>query len=206
MRKIIVIPLTIVVTVIMLFLLWKFTSIGTLFSTGVKETISAHDVVLEKVEELGRLEAMKYQFRDVLEYTVKYNSAIWPDSKAVLIISGEAAGCIDLKKVKTEDIKEQGDTIYVHLPNPELCYHKVNIGDSKVYDTEYTYWNERKIIDQAMKEAEKHVKRVALKSDLLDRSKESAERTLKTIFEAMTQKKVIFTYPPQNKRLKREGK
>lgn len=63
----------------------------------VKST-TVHNVILEKVESLGKLELVRYKFKDIVEHEMI--SQWLPDPKALLIVSGEAVGCIDLGKVK----------------------------------------------------------------------------------------------------------
>lgn len=168
---------------------------GSLFNFGIGEetkTVSTHNVVLEKVEQMGKLQVVKYKFRDVMEYKIEYKW--WPDSKAVLIISGEATGCVDLEKVKASDIQEQGDTLYLRLPEPELCDYKVNHEESKIYNTRSFSMDRTKLIGQAFQAAESQIKKTALESNILDQARKNAELTLKPLFQELSKKKVIFTY------------
>jgi hypothetical protein len=176
-----------------LFMVWLGFK-GGLFG-GNTTIVSNHNIVLEKIEELGKLELVKYKFRDVLEYNVQYDW--WPDSKAVLIISGEAVGCIDLKKVQASDIIDQKDTVYIKLPAPELCYYKINHNESKIYDTQSYSFDETKLVGEAFKEAEKQVKRTALQSNIMEQTRQNGEKMLKPLFENIANKKVVFSYQPE---------
>jgi hypothetical protein len=178
----------------MLFLLWQSFRAG-IFGTGETRIISNHNIVLEKIEELGKLELVKYKFRDVLEYNVQYDW--WPDSKAVLIISGEAVGCIDLKKIKAQDILDKKDTLFLTLPTPELCYYKLNHNESKVYNTDTYSMDTQKLVEGAYKEAEQQVKRTALQSNILAQTRENGEKMLKPLLENLAKKKIVFTYQPE---------
>ncbi len=175
-----------------------------LFSKETVEIVNTHNVVLEQIEKMGKLELVKYKFKDILEHSVKYK---WvPSSTVALIISGEAVGCIDLQKVKKTDVVEKKDTVYVRLPDPELCYSKINHKESKVYDTKYTYFDDANLIDGAFKEAEKEIERIALQSNILEQTKENAEKILKPLLENISKKKIIFTYNPKNTNQKIEKK
>ncbi len=158
--------------------------------------VSVHKLVLEKIENLGKLELVKYTFRDVLEHkNVKKIMGFETSSKVLLILSGEAVGCIDLTKVKTDNIIQKGDTVTITMPQPEICYTKINHKDSKVYQTNVTLFdNEGKLIDGAYKEAEQYMNAQALKTDILDRSKVNAEKLLKPMFEGITGKKVFLVF------------
>ncbi len=178
----------------MVFLLWQSFRAG-IFGPLETKIISNHNIVLEKIEELGKLELVKYKFRDVLEYNVQYDW--WPDSKAVLIISGEAVGCIDLKKIKAQDILDKKDTLFLTLPAPELCYYKLNHHESKVYNTETYSMDTQKLVEGAYKEAEQQVKRTALQSNILAQTRENGEKMLKPLLENLAKKKIVFTYQPE---------
>jgi hypothetical protein len=84
--------------VIGVFVVWKLTDID-IFETGKPvKSVYNHSIVLEKIEELGKLELVKFSYRDVIEHIKEYKNWI-TNSKVVLIVSGEAVGCIDLKKI-----------------------------------------------------------------------------------------------------------
>ena len=76
-------------------------------------------VVLQEITSLGKLELVRYNFKDIVEQQI---TKLWlPDAKAVLIVQGEAVGCVDLTQMKIADIEAGKDTLVVHLPEPELC-------------------------------------------------------------------------------------
>ena len=107
---------------------------------GSQETYQ--NTLLTKVEQIGKLELAKYNFQEVTEIKrvadvvdlkfFKYKIA--PDSKAVLISQGSATGCLDLGQLTSEDIRIEGDTLFVALPNPEICYFKIDLEKSRLYD------------------------------------------------------------------------
>jgi len=163
-----------------------------LFAKEEVETVSTHNLVLEEIESLGKLELVKYKFKDVMEYEVKYQYL--PNSKVVLVVSGEAVGCIDLQKVRSQDITETDSILHVKLPEPEVCYYKVNHKDSKVYDTDWTYFDDAELIDEAYEQAEAKVKEVALESNILEQTRENAEKVLKPLLQQISGKRVLLSY------------
>ncbi|MDX2306115.1 MAG: DUF4230 domain-containing protein [Microscillaceae bacterium] len=181
-----------ILSMLVLVFAW-FSFSGGFFNFG-KETksISNHNIVLEKIEKMGKLQLVKYKFKDVLEQKIEYDW--WPDSKAILIISGEATGCMDLEKVKPEDIVEQGDSILIRLPEPEICDTKINHSETSIYDTKTYSFDESKLIDRAFKAAEQQIAETARKSNILEQARNNGELVLRPIFEQISQKKVIFSY------------
>ena len=131
---------------------------------------------------------MKYNFQEVSEVKkmadyvdlkfFKYKPV--PDSKGVLISQGSAAGCIDLTKIKLEDITEENDTIYVSLPSPELCYFKIDLEKSRIYDLQVNYMSrddQKEFIQELYKVAEAQIQDTALETGILDQTRENAQRS-----------------------------
>lgn len=144
------------------------------------------------MEELGRLELVKFHIKDVVEHTVERPWYLGGDTRILLVVGGEAVGCIDLKKIRKEDI-EGADTLIVTLPEPELCYFKVNHGESKVYHVE-TMHEGSKITAEAFRQAEKQISKAALQTGILEETRQNAEKVLKPLLEAVSGKKVILRF------------
>lgn len=184
-----IIPILILITIILGGLLLR----KSLFSIGDKpETVITHDIVVKEMQQLGKLELVRYKLKDVMEY--KEVKRFMPDAKALLIISGEVVSCIDLQKIKLSDItrKTTDSILYVHLPEPELCYVKINHSESRVYNTENTFFSGGEIVEKAYKETEKQIEKAALSSNILEQTKQNATLILKPFLEKIAERKVVF--------------
>lgn len=159
---------------------------------GVKDVETTHNIVLEKMQTLGKVELAKYSFRDVVEQHLVRDYL--PDPKAILIVQGEAVGCIDLQRITADHISTKGDTLIIRMPNPELCSYKIDHRKSKIYHTEYAFMNEQLLLDEAYKRAEDQIYETALQSGILEQTKKNAELVLKPLFENLTNKHVILRY------------
>ncbi|TGE26298.1 DUF4230 domain-containing protein [Hymenobacter metallicola] len=159
-----------------------------------------HNTVLTKIEALGRLELVRYQFKDVVEYR-KSTYRFLPDSKVALIVAGNAIGCLDLRKVKPQDVVFEGDSVVrVALPAAELCTWQVDHSQSRVYSTQNSFFNDAELVDEGYKYAEKNVQRAALQSGILAQTTLNAEQILRPMLETMTGRRVVLTQqtaPPQ---------
>ena len=174
--------------------LWEAFKTGNWFSLGAEnETQTTHAVVLEEVQALGKLELVRYNFKDIVEHE---QVTKWlPNAKAVLIVQGEAIGCIDLTKITTSDVTEASDTVIVHLPEPELCSYKIDHSKSKVYNTEYAFMEEAKLVQAAYQHAEQQIQKAALEMGILEQTKQNANQILKPVLEKVSGKKVVLRYP-----------
>lgn len=159
---------------------------------AVKEIKTTHNMVLKEMTLLGKLELANFAFRDVVEQELVRDYL--PNPKAILIVQGEAIGCIDLTKVKAEDIATKGDTLVVHLPDPELCSYKIDHSKSKIYDTEYAFMNEQSLMNEAYTRAEDKIKQSAIEMGILEQTKKNANLVLKPLLENISGKKVVLQY------------
>ncbi len=153
--------------------------------------------LIEKIEAVGKLELVKYQIKDVVEVTKPSGSAYIPDAKVLLVVSGEAVGCLDLTKMQASHVREGSDSVVVELPAPELCYYKIDHANSKVYDTKFTLLNgEAGLVDEAYRKAEQQIKASAESFHILEQTKINAQLVLRPMLEQLTDKKVILVFLP----------
>lgn len=200
----------ILIFLVAIVLLWDFAK-KKIFGSEPPQPIITHNITIDQIEAMGKLELVKYKFRDVLEYKVGNSSWYGTGSKILVIISGEAVGCIDLTKIKKEDIFEDSTKLYIKLPPPELCYSKVNHQESKTYDIEsglFGKFNDKssQALENAYKEAEKKIKELALEANILDQTKKNAELILKPTLEQIAKKKVVFKYDLESIKIEKEIK
>ncbi|MDR2949015.1 MAG: DUF4230 domain-containing protein [Prevotella sp.] len=157
----------------------------------------SHSMVLEKVESLGNLEVTRYSIQDMMEY--KKVRRWLPNAKTALVVSGEVICCVDLTKLKPEDIKVTDKTIHLQLPSPEICHVKIDHSKSRIYNMEFGLWESTKIVDEAYSFAEKQLDEKARQLDMLSQSRDNTVNLLKPILEAMGFEEVIISFSPQKK-------
>jgi hypothetical protein len=160
---------------------------------GEDQSESTHTIVLQEISAMGKLELVKYNFKDVVEQEIV--KTFLPNAKAILIVQGEAIGCIDLTKVEFADISSEAETLVVNLPEPELCVFKIDHNKSKVYNTEYAFTDEGKLVEEAYRQAEKQILKSAEDMGILEQTKENAQKILTPVLEKASGKKVILKFP-----------
>jgi hypothetical protein len=163
------------------------------FMRGEDKTETMHTVVLQEITSMGKLELVKYNFKDVVEQEIV---KMWlPNAKAILIVQGEAIGCVDLTKIRIADIASEQETLVVHMPDPELCVFKIDHEKSRVYNTEYAFTEEAKLVQDAYKQAEKQIQKSALEMGILKQTEENATKILTPVLEKVSGKKVLLKFP-----------
>lgn len=164
----------------------------------IKEEVS-HTMIVEKIENIGNLEVLKYSIQDIMEY--KKVRQWLPNAKTALIVSGEVICCVDLTKLKPENIYTSGDSIRLQLPAPEVCHTKLDHSKSRIYDMQYGLWESTEIADAAYRSAEKQLKERAMDLDIETKSRDNAVNLLKPILEAMGFKHILITFEQGHKYL-----
>lgn len=151
-----------------------------------------HNTVLTQVEALGRLELVRYRFKDVVEYKRRQYRFL-PESKVALIVGGEAVGCIDLRKLQPQDVVLEGDSVVrVALPAPELCSFQINHGQSRVFSTENGFFQDAQLVDEGYKYAEAQVRTAALQAGILAQTQRNAEQILVPLLRTLTGRRVVL--------------
>ncbi len=185
MNKNIIIILLIVILGMLVYLLLK--------PDNKKEEIHiTHDMVLIQVEKLGKLELVKYNIRDVMEY--KKIRQWLPNSKTALLIVGEVIACVDLTMIEKEDIMVFGDSVSLLLPVPEICHFRVDHSRSRIYDVQYGLWDTPKLVDEAYQEAERQIYRQAIDMGIAAESHDNAIKILTPVLHALGFKKVSISF------------
>lgn len=160
--------------------------------TPTSNEVTSHEVLVERIESMGKLELVKYRFSDVIEH--KNVSTYLPDASVLLIIKADAVGCIDLTKIDKNSIKVFGDSVSIQLPKPEICYVKIDHTSSKVYDTKMAFFREAGLVDEAYKSAEREIKKEVNKSDILQQTQSNAIHVFKPLLEGLGFKNFKLTF------------
>lgn len=161
------------------------------------KAVATHDMILRQTEELGRLELVRFNIQDILEY--KKMREWLPGSKTVLIVSGEVVSCVDLTLLRPGDVAVAGDSVSITLPVPEICHVGIDHSRSRVYDVRFGLWDTPKLVDEAYNEAENSIRREAENMGLAEKSRDSAVKLMTAFLRTLGYGKVSvgFKQPPQ---------
>jgi hypothetical protein len=153
-----------------------------------------NDMAVTKIQAIGRMELVKLTIKDVLEYNIERDYL--PDSKVLLVVSGEMAGCIDLAKIQKDQISVKDSVVHIVLPKPEICYYKIDQQKTRIYNatTYFLLDNEALITQLAYKRAENYFKSDSLNQIVYKETEANVQTMLKPLLESITQKKVELEF------------
>ncbi|MEO0894855.1 MAG: DUF4230 domain-containing protein [Bacteroidota bacterium] len=191
--------IAIVGTLFFFVILPRMVTIPSLPDMKPEETIQVHSIVVEKVQGLKKMELEKYEFQDIVKHVHRIDW--WPDPEVTLQAYGQVVACVDFAKIDSGHVVVIGDTIMLTLPEPEICYSRIDHDRSQVIETWYTsiYSDGKKMIDQAYKIAEDKMLSTAIEAGILDSAKIEARKALVPFLENLTQKEVYLSFPVAQK-------
>ncbi|MEO6149475.1 MAG: DUF4230 domain-containing protein, partial [Mucilaginibacter sp.] len=151
-------------------------------------------VMVQKITSMGKLELVKYALKDIVEK--KEVHTILPDERVLFLAVGEVTACIDLTKVKQTDITQTKDSVIVILPQPEICYVKLDHQQSKVYDISGAWFpsNAKEMVEEVYKIAEQKILESSRQMKILDKAKENAQLIFKPLLEGIAGKTVVLQF------------
>lgn len=158
------------------------------------QIVENNDISITEIKAIGKMELVKINVKDVLEYSIKRDYL--PDSKVLLVVSGEIAGCIDLTKIQLKDVVHSDSLIYITLPHPEICYEKIDHSRSKIYNAN-TYFlldNEMALTQLVYKRAEQYFQSDSIRQIVFKETEINADKVLKPLLENISKKKVVLSF------------
>lgn len=184
--------LLVISLVIIGFLIFLFFYVKHQFTA--RHEVITEDVMVQKITSMGKLELVKYSMKDVLEK--KETRMILPDEKVLFLAVGDVAACIDLTKVNKNDIAEKGDTVTVTLPQPEICYARLDHQQSKVYDITGALFpgNAKNMVEDIYKLAEQRLLQNARQMNITGKARENATLIFRPLLENISGKKVVLKF------------
>jgi hypothetical protein len=176
------------------FLVFMFFYIKHEFNT-VRTEVS-EDVMVQKITSMGKLELVKYSMKDVLEK--KQIHTILPDERVLFVAVGEVTACIDLTKVRKQDISRDsvGNVVTILLPQPEICYVKLDHQRSKIYDVSGVILpsTTQAMIEGIYKLAEKRLLDNATEMNITGKARDNAQLIFKPLLEGVSGKTVVLKF------------
>jgi hypothetical protein len=157
-------------------------------------TVVTEDVMVSKITAMGKLELVKYSMKDVVEK--KEIHPILPDERVLFVAVGEVTACIDLTRVKKQDIVQSKDSVWLTLPKPEICYVKLDHQKSRVYDVSGVWFADKAktMVEDVYKIAEKKMLTTAGEMNLLGKAQENARLIFQPFLEGVSGKKVALKF------------
>ena len=120
---------------------------------------------------------------------------IFSGERVLLVAVGQAEAGVDLANMGEDDVRVDGDTVTIRLPEPEILSASLDESETRVYDRDFGPLNFRpddELVEEARNEAVDSIEEAALENDILDSARRNAEDSIRAFVTTLGFEEVEF--------------
>jgi hypothetical protein len=154
--------------------------------------------IIHEVQSLARLETIQYTVEKVITAEAGQEiSAFLFGDRLLFVAHGIVIAGVDLSKISSNDLELKDNSLYVHLPDPEVFVATLDNEKSYVYDriTGLLTHGNPDLETKARQAAEAEILKAAVNDGILTLARQNAESYLTRLFNTLGYKDVIFVEP-----------
>ena len=155
-------------------------------------------VVVEGVRELDRLATVRVTESILVTRESGSENALdrlFSGEKVLLVATGDVEAGVDLSEVGEDDVRVEGETVTIRLPEPEVLSASLDEEKTRVYDRDYGPLNLRPdddLVEEARAEAEERIEVAARENGVLKTAETNAEGSIGAFVRALGFEEVRF--------------
>jgi len=154
-------------------------------------------VVVEGVRELDQLATVRWTESvpvtrqsggDVLDRLLS-------GEEVLVIAMGEVEAGVDLSEIGKDDVRVEGDTVTMRLPEPEILSSSLDEEKTRVYDRDFSPLNVRpddELVEEARLRAIEKVEETARENGILETAEANAENSIRAFITTLGFEEVRF--------------
>ena len=141
-------------------------------------------VVVEGVRELDQLATARVTESILVTRESGSENALdrlFSGEKVLLVATGEVEAGVDLSEIGEDDVRVEGETVTIRLPEPEVISASLDEEKTRVYDRDYGPLNLRPdddLVEEARAEAEERIEDAARENGVLKTAETNAEGSI----------------------------
>ncbi len=154
-------------------------------------------VVVEVIQDLNRLATVRWT--ESVPVTRESGGTEFEQfltgERVLLVAVGEVEAGVDLSALGEGDVRVEGETVTIRLPEPEIFSTDINEDATYVYDRDYGVLNFRPddgLIKEARTEAEDRILDAARENGILEQAQSNAEESVRTFVTVLGFERVEF--------------
>lgn len=151
--------------------------------------------IVHEVRALARLETIQYSIEKVITAEVSQGQLGFLFGDRLLFVAhGTVVAGVDLSKLALEDVKLEGKTVRIRLPEPEVFVTALDNDRSYVYDREtgVLRHSDVNLETAARQAAEQEILKSAMEDGILDTARTNAENYLTRLLLSLGYEQAIF--------------
>jgi hypothetical protein len=162
-------------------------------------------LVVERIQNMGRLETVKYTVEHVVEKEQEGRRILFVELggyRLLVVAYGEVVAGVDLGQVRPEDVRGEGSKVTVVLPRAVILSSKVDPDRTRIYKVEQDFLDEllgednvdKDLMLQSQAQAEQEIVAGAVENGILQQAETSAQVMLTQFLRALgfTDVEIIF--------------
>lgn len=172
-----------------------------LLSCGNKEEDQLPVTEIHHIQELGTLATTEYTFGKIVQLNDDKDWYRFGDRKILLSVKAKVKAGVDLTRMNDRDVEvsDDGKTVKLMLPAPEIVAFDMNPNDIKTEMTDVNGFRFEFTQDEKMKVlqlGEKSIRTEMMESNILSDAKKNARVFLKDFYQDMGYENVIIDFKP----------
>ncbi len=154
-------------------------------------------VVVEGVRELDELATVRVTESILVtrESGGDVLDRLFSGEKVLLVATGDVEAGVDLSEVGEDDVRVEGETVTIRLPEPEVLSASLDEQKTRVYDRDYSPLNLRPdddLVEEARASAEEKIEAAARENGVLQTAETNAEGSIGAFVQALGFERVRF--------------
>ena len=171
--------------------------IGPLFYEEEPAQTTTGPVVVEGVQDLNRLATVRWRESVIVtrESGGTELERFLAGEKVLLVATGDVEAGVDLASLGRDDVKVNGETVTIRLPEPEILSVSLDEQKTGVYDRDFGPLNLRPdddLVEQARAAAVDRIEQAARDEDILGQAEQNAEDSIRAFVRTLGFEEVRF--------------
>jgi hypothetical protein len=154
-------------------------------------------VVVEGIQDLNQLATVRWT--ESVPITKESGGTslerIFFGERVLLIAVGEVEAGVNLADIGEDDVRVNGDSVTIQLPEPEILSTSLNEEETRVYDRDFSLLNFRPdddLVEEARQQALVKVEGAARENGILDYAESNAEDSIRAFVTTLGFEEVHF--------------
>ena len=171
--------------------------IGPLFYQEEPAQTTTGPVVVEGVQDLNRLATVRWRESVIVtrESGGTELERFLAGEKVLLVATGDVEAGVDLASLGRDDVKVNGETVTISLPEPEILSVSLDEQKTGVYDRDFGPLNLRPdddLVEEARGAAVERIEQAARDEDILGQAEQNAEASIRAFVRTLGFEEVRF--------------
>jgi hypothetical protein len=153
--------------------------------------------IIRDVRTLARLETIQYTVEKVITAEIGQTEfAFLFGDRLLFVAHGVVIAGVDLRNLEADDLKIEGENLYINMPEAEVFLATLDNNKSYVYDREQGILTkgDQNLETQARQVAEDEILKTAMEDGILDQARKNAEVFLEPFLRNLGFGEIVFIY------------